>query len=113
MRKILLLEQVGNELMESATPGQELMAGASRLAAVHLDTHLAQLLHDVTALDEVVGTPVHVHIMYLLVELISIGENAVVGGLHVEAEDGAAEGSEPSELIEILKHNVERLVTTP
>ena len=40
--------------MEAAAPGEELMGGTGRLAAVHLDAQLAELLHDVTALDEAV-----------------------------------------------------------
>ena len=89
------------------------MGCASRLTGIDLDAHLTQLLDDVAALDEVLRAPVHVHIMYFLVELVGIGEDTVVGRLHVEAEDGAAEGAEPGELVEVVEHDVERLVTTP
>ena len=51
--------------------------------------------------------------MDLLVELVGVGKHTIVGGLHVEAEDGTAEGTHPGELVEILKHDVECLVSTP
>ena len=51
--------------------------------------------------------------MDLLVELISIGEHTVVGRLEVEAEDSTAEGTQPCELIHVVEHDVEGLVTTP
>ena len=110
---VLLLKQMGNEFVETATPGQELMTGALGDGGIYLDAKLTQTVDDGLTLDEVVGTPVHIHIMYLLVELVGIGKDAVVGGLHVEAEDGAAEGSEPGKLVEVLENDVEGLVATP
>lgn len=81
MVKWLLLKQMGNELMETATPGEELMAGAFGDGGVDLDAKLTQTVDDGLTLDEVVATPVHIHIMYLLVELLGIGKHAVVGRL--------------------------------
>ena len=112
-RSYLLFEEVGNELMESATPGQELVGCAWRLAGVDLDAQLAQLTYDVAALNEVLFTPVHVHVVNLLVELVGIGEDSVVGGLHIEAEDGSAEGAQPCELVHVVEHDIERLVSAP
>ena len=74
---------------------------------------LTQTVDQLLALDEVVRTPVHIEVMYLLVEGISIGEHSVVGRLHVKAEDGAAERTHPSELVEVVQHHVKRLVTAP
>ena len=51
--------------------------------------------------------------MYLFVESICICKDAVVGGLHVETEYGAAEGTHPCELVKVLQHDVEGLVTSP
>jgi hypothetical protein len=48
-----LLKQVRDELVESATPGQELMAGTLRDRAVYLDTEATQTVNDGLALDEV------------------------------------------------------------
>ena len=60
------------------------MASALRLVRIDLDAHLAQVFHDGTTLDEVVRTPVHIHIMYLLVELVGTGEDTIVCRLHIE-----------------------------
>ena len=51
--------------------------------------------------------------MNLLVERIGIGKDTVVGGFHVKTEDGTAESTHPSELVEVLQYNVEGLMTTP
>ena len=104
---------MGDELMKSTTPGEELVAGALRDRGVDLDAHLTETVDNRLAIDEVVGTPVHVHVVNLLVEVVGIGEDTIIGGLHVETEDGAAEGAEPSELVEVLKNDIEGLVTTP
>ena len=79
--------------METATPGQEFMSRAFRLLALDLDAHFLQALHDITTLDEVLRTPVHIHVVDLLVELIGIGEHTIVSRLEVEAEDSTAEGT--------------------
>ena len=102
-----------NELMEAATPGEELMTCALRDRRVNLDAKLTETVNDRLTVDEVVRTPVHIHIVHLLVELIGIGEYAIVGGLHIQAEDSTAEGTDPSELIQIGQSHVEGLMTTP
>ena len=113
MKHALLFKEVWDEFVEAAAPGEEFVAGAGRLAGIDLDAEFAQLLHDVAALDEVVGAPVHIHIMYLLVELVGIGKDTVVGGFYVETEDSTAERAEPGEFVEVLEHDIEGLVTTP
>ena len=102
-----------NKLVETAAPGQELMGSACRLTGIDFDTHLAQLIDDITTLDEVFFTPVHIHIVDLLVELVGVGKNTIVSRFHVKTEDGATESAEPSELVKVLEHYVKRLVTTP
>ena len=102
-----------NELMESATPSQELMASTLRDRRVYLDAELAETINDGLTLDEVLRTPVHIEVVHLLVELISISKDTVVGRLHVKTEDSAAEGTHPGKLIHIVQHDIESLVTTP
>ena len=99
--------------MESTTPCQELVSGTLRNRGVNLDAQLTQTIDDRLTLDEVVSTPVHIEVMNLLVECIGIGKNTVVGGFHVKTEDGTAESTHPGELVKVLQHNVEGLVTTP
>ena len=60
------------------------MTSALRLVRIDLDAHLAQVFHDGTTLDEVVRTPVHIHIMNLLVELVGTGKDTIIGSLHIE-----------------------------
>ena len=110
---VLLLEKMRDELMESATPGQELVGSTFRLLALDLDTHLLQALYDVTTLDEVLRAPVHIHVVDLLVELIGIGEHTMISRLQVKAKDSTAEGTQPGELIHVVEHDVEGLVSTP
>ena len=109
---LLFLKQMWYELVESATPGEELMACALRDRGIDLDAELTEGIDDGLALDEVVGTPVHIQIMHLLVERVGIGKDTIVGGLHVKAEDGTAESADPSELIQIGKSHIEGLMTT-
>ena len=99
--------------METATPGEELMGSAFRLLALDLDAHFLQALHNITTLDEVLRTPVHVHIVDLLIELIGIGEHTVIGRLQIQSEDSTTEGSQPCKLIHVVEHDVESLVSTP
>ena len=99
--------------MQSTTPGQELMASTLRDRGVNLDAKLTQAIYNRLALDEVFRAPVHIHIVDFLIELISIGKDAVVGRLHVKTEDGTAKRTDPGELIHIVEHNIEGLVTTP
>ena len=42
----MFLEQMGDEFVEAATPGEELVGGAGGLAAVHLDAQVAKLFDD-------------------------------------------------------------------
>ena len=51
--------------------------------------------------------------MNLLVEGGSISKDTIVGGLHVESEDGAAESAHPGKLVEVLQYDVEGLMTAP
>ena len=99
--------------METATPGQEFMSRAFRLLALDLDAHFLQALHDITTLDEVLRTPVHIHVVNFLIELIGIGEHTVIGRLQIQSEDSTAEGSQPCKLIHVVEHDVESLVSTP
>ena len=71
--------------METATPGQEFMSRAFRLLALDLDAHFLKALYDITTLDEVLRTPVHIHVVDLLVELLGIGEHTVIGSLQIQA----------------------------
>ena len=98
--------------METATPGQEFMSRAFRLLALDLDAHFLQALHDITTLDEVLRTPVHIHVVDLLVELLGIGEHTVIGSLQIQSEDSTTEGTQPCELIHIVEHDIEGLVST-
>ena len=89
------------------------MAGTLRDRRVYLNAEAAQTVDDGLALDEVLRAPVHIEVVNLLIELVGIGKDTVVGGLHVETEDSTAERTHPSELIEILQYHVKGLVTTP
>ena len=109
----LLLKQMWYEIMEAATPGEPFVGSTFRLLTLDLDAHFLQTLHDVTTLDEIIRTPVHVHIVNLLVELVSIGEHTIISRLEVYAKDSSAESSNPCELVKIAKHEVEGLVSTP
>lgn len=104
---------MGDELVKAATPGEELMACAGGLGGLDFDAALAEAVDKLLALDEVVGAPVHVEIVNLLVELGGVGEDSVVGSVHIETEDGAAEGTHPREFVEVLQNNVEGLVASP
>ena len=111
-----LLEQMGDELVETAAPGEPLMGGTCRLGVVGVDTHLVEVLHHFLRAEHLVhalGSAAHQEVVDLLVELLGIGEHTIVGGLQVEAEDGTTEGSHVGELVEVGEHHVERLVTTP
>ena len=110
---ILLFKEVWDELMEAATPSEELMACTLGYRTVDLDAQFAETIDNRLTFNEVFRAPIHVHIVNLLVELVSIGENTIVGGLHIKTEDGTAERAEPGKLVEILQYNVESLVTTP
>ena len=70
MVKWLLLKQMGNELVETATPGEELMAGAFGDGGVDLDAKLTQTVDDGLTLDEVIATPVHIHIVVIRLRLL-------------------------------------------
>ena len=89
------------------------MACAFRLAGIDLDAQLTQTVNQLLTLDEIVRTPVHIEVMYLLVEGIGIGKHSVVSRLHVKTEDGTTERAHPCELVEVVQHHVERLVTAP
>ena len=109
----LFLEDVWYELVESAAPGEPFVACACGLSGIDLDAQPTELIHNLTALDKVIATPVHIEIVNLFVERSCIGKYAVVGCLDVEAEDGATECSHPSELVQICQNHVEGLVSTP
>ena len=108
-----LLKQMRDKLVETATPGQELMAGTLRDRAVYLDAKTTQAVNNGLTLDEVLRTPVHIHVVNLLVELVCISEDTIVSGLYVEAEDSTAEGTHPGKLIHVVEDDIEGLVTTP
>jgi hypothetical protein len=110
---IILFKEVWDELMEAATPSEELMSCTLGYRTVDLDTQFAETVNNRLTLDEIFRAPIHVHIVNLLVELVSIGENTIVGGLHIKTEDGTAERAKPGKLVEILQYDVESLVTTP
>jgi hypothetical protein len=102
-----------DKLVETATPGQELMAGTLRDRAVYLDAEATQAVHDGLALDEVLRTPVHIEVSDLLIELGGIGKDSIVGSLGIETEDGTTERAKPSKLIEMLKYDIKCLVSSP
>ena len=52
--KLLFLKQMWNELMEAATPGEELMTCALRDRRVNLDAKLTEAINDRLTIDEVV-----------------------------------------------------------
>ena len=101
------------EAIFDSTPSEELMTCALGNRGVDLDAKLAKAVDNGLTLDEVFSTPVHIEVVNLLVELVGIGKDTIVGSLHVEAEYRSTKSTEPGELIKVLEHNIERLVTTP
>ena len=102
-----------NELVETTTPGQELMTSTLRNRRINLDTKATQAVNDGLTLDKVLRTPVHIHVVNLLIELISIGKDTIVSSLHIQTKDSTAEGTNPSKLIHVIEYDIEGLVTTP
>ena len=82
-----------NELVQTTTPCQELVASTLRNRRVYLDAKLAQTVYDRLTLDKVLRAPVHIEIVNLLVKSDGISKDTIVGSLHVETEDGTTEGS--------------------
>ena len=111
-----LFEKMGDELAETSAPGKPFVVGACRFVIVGVDTHVVE------ALDEFLGAEHLVHafrathheeIVNLLVELVGIGEHAIVGSLRVETEDGATESAHIREEVHVLQYKVEGLVSAP
>lgn len=92
------------------------MVGALRLIVVGLDTHGVELVDKFLGAEHLVhtlGANHHEEAVDFLVELIGAGKDAIVGGLQVEAEDGTTKGSHVRELVQVVQHDIEGLVTTP
>ena len=99
--------------MKAATPSKELMTCTLGYGTVDLDAQFAETIDNRLTLNKVFRTPIHVHIVNLLVELVGISEDTIIGGLHIKSEDSTAECAKPCKLVEILQYDVESLVTTP
>ena len=89
------------------------MACAFRFVCFDFDAEVTQALNEVGTLDEVVAAPVHVEVVYLLVEVVCFCKLSVVGSLYVKSEDGSTKGAHPCELVHVIHDDVESLVTTP
>lgn len=99
--------------MKAATPSEELMACTLGYGTVDLDAQFAETIDNRLTLNKVFRTPIHVHIVNLLVEFVGIGEDTIIGGLHIKSKDSTAKRAKPGKLVEILQHDIESLVTTP
>ena len=92
------------------------MGSAFRLRVDGVYAQVVELLHRLGSAEHLVHTlcaAAHEEVVNLLVELLGIGEHAVVGCFHVETEDGPAEGAHVGELVKVGKHHVEGLVAAP
>ena len=100
--RCLFLEDVGNEFIQAATPGEPLVGGARGLVVRRVDADVVQVLHERIRAEILLGAHAHEQVMDLLVELVGIREGAVVESLEIGArhiEDGATEGAHPRELV--------------
>ena len=89
------------------------MVGTWRHIEVGIDASIAQVLDKCLGSEVLLGTTAQVQVVYLLVELIGTREHTVVGSIHIESEDGSAKRTHVRELIHVIQHNVEGLVTSP
>ena len=102
-----------NEFLETSAPGEPLMMSAWRNINIKLDAQILQLLRHLLRAEVLFRTAAHEHIVYLTVELLCIGKDAVEAGLDIHTEKCTAEGSQGRELIQVRQHGVESLATAP
>ena len=91
-----LFEKMGYELTETSAPGKPFVVGACRFVIVGVDTHVVEALDEFLGAEHLVHTfsaAHHEEIVNLLIELVGIGEHAIVSSLRVETEDGATESA--------------------
>ena len=117
-RSVLLLrlwtsEDMGEEVAEAAAPGEPFVVGAGRDVEVCLDAGVAQVANQSFCAEVLLAAGAEIEVVDFLVEFIGACEDAIVGRSDIEVEDCSAESSHPCELIHIVQHDVEGLVTTP
>ena len=92
------------------------MVCASRLIVVGVDTQRIKVVNEFLSAKHLIHalcTAHHKEVVDLLVEVLGIIEDTIVGCLHIESEDCSAECSDIRELIHVVEHDVEGLVSTP
>lgn len=102
-----------NKLTETAAPCQPFVVRTGRYVEVCLDASLSEVLYQCLSTEILFAAATQVEIVYLLVEFVGTGENAVIGGLDIQSEDGATKGSHPCELIHVVQYKIKGLVSSP
>lgn len=88
--------------MQAAAPGEPLVGGARALVEVSIDAHVLQLLDHLLGAEILLGAYAQEEVVNLLVEVWAI-EYAISNGVNIHAEEGAREGADVGELVEVRK----------
>ena len=106
-------KQMRYKVSEATTPREPLVMSARRDIEIGVDSLFAETLHQGFGAEILLRAAAQIEVMHLLVELIGTGKDSVVGRLHIESEDGSAEGAHVGELVQIGQDDVESLVSAP
>lgn len=88
------------------------MMRTGRDVEVGLDTIVTQTLDQSFRAEVLLAAAAEIQVMNPLVELVRSGKHPMVCRLHVQSEDGTAEGTHPCELIHVVQDKVEGLVSS-
>ena len=101
------------KVSEATTPREPLVMSARRDIEIGVDSLFAETLHQGFGAEILLRAAAQIEVMHLLVELIGTGKDSVVGRLHIESEDGSAEGTHVREQVHVGENDVEGLVSAP
>ena len=87
---IHLFEEVLDELMEGASPGEPFMMGTLRDIEFGFDSGIIEIFHQLLSAEVFFAACAEEEVMDFFFELIRFCEDSIIGRIDVESEDGTA-----------------------